>query len=83
MEMNSIAVSDEVIEEAADSLATLSPFIRTAQRKELHSFGDQRAQDIGASGISKDFQIGYELGLQAARQFLAGDPEAVIAKVNF
>jgi hypothetical protein len=58
------------IESAADSLAKLSENIKVDQEKELSSFGDVRAQAIGASGLSKDFTTGYALGLQTARTLL-------------
>ena len=59
------------IESAADSISTLDPAVAADQLKELASFGDARAQKLGASGLSKDLQIGYELGLQTARAILA------------
>jgi hypothetical protein len=79
-----LAPNVEQIESAADMLSvkgTGAPHadyprvpdaVRKSQMKELSSFGDARAIAIGASGVSKDFQIGYVLGLQAARVVLAG-----------
>jgi hypothetical protein len=61
-----------LIESAADALKDVPEFIRTDQLKELRSFGAERAQALGASGISADFQKGYELGLQTARAVLRG-----------
>jgi hypothetical protein len=58
------------IEVAADSLQDLNSFVRVSQIKELQSFGDVRAQAIGASGLSDDFKKGYELGLETARTVL-------------
>lgn len=71
-----------VIEEAADSLTRVAQSIREWQRKQLGSFGASRAQSIGASGLSEDFQVGYELGLETARVLLSGSPAAVMAKVS-
>lgn len=58
------------IESAADCLKDVSTFVRISQLKELRSFGDVRAQAIGATGLSDDFKKGYELGLQTARVVL-------------
>lgn len=77
-----IAPSTQMIEIASDSLDKVDDFIRRAQRVELASFGEERAKAIGATGLSEDFQRGYELGLQTARVFLAGNPAAIRAKVS-
>lgn len=47
--------------------------------KELEEFGDQRAIALGATGLSTDFRIGYELGLATARAWIqeAADPRAL------
>lgn len=58
MEMAVDSFKDKVLEE--DEL------------KELQSFGDARAQQLGASGLSTDFQKGYLLGLNTARVVLVG-----------
>lgn len=50
--------------------SNMPPWLRDSQRQELQSFGDQRAKDLGATGLSADFQIGYELGLATARTML-------------
>lgn len=71
-----------VIESAADSLATLSDFVRIDQLKELASFGAVRAQKIGASGLSDDFKFGYELGLQVARTVLVTNPALAMAGIK-
>ena len=42
-----------------------------AQVKELAEFGDARARELGASGLTKDFTLGYELGLATARALLS------------
>lgn len=55
------------IESAADALPKLEKWIRDDQQKELSSFGDVRAQRLGATGLSDDFRKGYELGLQVGR----------------
>lgn len=70
------------IESAADSLKTLTDFVRKDQQKELSSFGDVRAQAIGASGLSDDFRKGYELGLQTARTVVAGSAALIIKGVD-
>lgn len=70
------------IESAADSISTLTDFVRTDQQKELSSFGDVRAQRIGATGLSGDFRSGYQLGLQVARTMLAGSAILAMAHVK-
>ena len=60
------------IESAIDSLKTADPQMLASQAKELHSLGDARAQMVGATGITSDFQAGYKLGLQTARMVLCG-----------
>jgi hypothetical protein len=59
------------IESAADTLKALPEWIRTDEVKELRSFGDARAKQLGATGVSTDFEAGYVLGLQVARVILA------------
>ena len=71
------------IEMAASALPGVPPDAADAQRKELQSFGDTRAQRIGASGLSSDFVRGYELGLQTARAYLAGVPAVVEGRLDF
>ena len=70
-----------LIEMAADSLQVRNDF-RNRQLNELHAFGDVRAQSLGATGITKDFQTGYQLGLETARMYLRGNPAAVQAGVE-
>ena len=53
-----------------------------SQAKELHSLGDVRAQMVGASGVTPDFQAGYKLGLQTARMVLCGSPLLVLKGVK-
>lgn len=55
------------IESAADEVPKLEQWIRDDQQKELSSFGDARAKQLGATGLSDDFRKGYELGLQVGR----------------
>lgn len=62
------------IESAAETLKDVPDWLRKSQLKELESFGDERAQRLGATGVSADFQKGYELGLQTARTIIAGSP---------
>jgi hypothetical protein len=67
-----ITPSAELIEQAADSLVRMTPDERGGQVKELlHGFGEGRAQGMGASGLSDDFVLGFELGLQVARTFIS------------
>ena len=71
------------IEVAADSLKANSQrnlFALEDQRKELETFGESRAQTLGASGISDDFKIGYALGLQTARVMIATNPHVLAAE---
>lgn len=70
------------IEMAADSMKNLNEFVRESQMKELNSFGDARAQAIGATGLSEDFKKGYELGLQTARSVLLMSGTLVVHNVK-
>jgi hypothetical protein len=70
------------IESAADSIPNLDRAARGDQQEELTSFGDVRAQAIGASGLSKDFRAGYELGLQTARVIISESAALAIASVK-
>ena len=63
------------IESAADSLKNLPHWIHDDQLKELAAFGDARAKELGASGVSDDFKIGYLLALQTARVMIASSAE--------
>lgn len=71
-----IAPSAMFIEMGADMLGTVPEPVATSQLKELQSFGDHRAQLLGATGLSADFQKGYELGLSTARAVIAMSPAA-------
>jgi hypothetical protein len=70
------------IESAVDMLKTVPEWMRQSQLKELHSFGDARAQRLGASGVSVDFQKGYELGLQTARVIIMTSPAVMLKGVK-
>ena len=72
----------EQIEMAADNLESIPKWIQASQLKELSSFGDHRAQLMGASGLSVDFQKGYELGLRVARVVISQSMAVVIAKIK-
>jgi hypothetical protein len=76
------APSSGLIEMGADLLKSVPEFIATDQLKELSSFGDDRAKAIGASGVSPDFQKGYELGLATARTVLSNDISLILAKID-
>jgi hypothetical protein len=71
------------IEMAMDSLKHENPTWLERQQKELSSFGESRAKQLGATGLSDDFRKGYELGLEVARVYLRGNFAAVQAKVDF
>lgn len=74
------------IEAAAESLIKKEhappEWIQESQLKELHSFGDTRAQELGASGVTKDFEKGYELGLQVARTILFSNPKLILNNIK-
>jgi hypothetical protein len=70
------------IESAIDSLKSADSQMLASQAKELNSLGDARAQMVGASGITPDFQAGYKLGLQTARMALRGSPVLVIKGIK-
>jgi hypothetical protein len=67
------------IEAAQDMLKTVPDDVREDQQRELTAFGDGRARQLGASGVSTDFRKGYELGLQVVRVLIATsrDPRAI------
>jgi hypothetical protein len=71
------------IEMAMDSLKHENPTWLERQQRELSSFGESRAKQLGATGLSDDFRKGYELGLEVARVYLRGNFAAVQAKVDF
>jgi hypothetical protein len=75
------APNAEQIEMAADNLNSVPQFIQESQLKELNSFGDHRAKLIGASGLSVDFQKGYQLGLRVARVVISQSMAVVLAKI--
>jgi hypothetical protein len=56
--------------------------LKASQQKELTSFGDYRAQQLGATGLSDDFRKGYELGLSTARVILAGSAALALKGVK-
>lgn len=76
------APNAEQIEMAADNLESVPQFVRESQLKELNSFGSHRAELMGASGLSVDFQKGYELGLRVARVVISQSMAVVIAKIK-
>jgi hypothetical protein len=77
-----VAPAAMFIEGAADSLKSADPRMLSAQTKELQSFGPGRAQALGATDVSNDFQLGYQLGLQTARQILLGSPQLAMKGIN-
>ena len=72
----------ESIEGAADDLKTVDPKWLADQQTELSSFGPGRAIALGASGLSGDFRIGYELGIQTARLMVTNNAALILAKVK-
>ena len=65
------------IEQAIDTMKSpdyMPQWLQESQRKELNSLGPARAQKAGASGLTDDFRVGYELGLATARTILAESP---------
>jgi hypothetical protein len=59
----------------AEMLKRMDPQWREMQRKELIVIGTKRAQEYGASGLTVDFVVGYELGLATARAIIRGGAE--------
>ena len=72
----------QFIESAADSIKSLDAFVAAGQTKELASFGAVRAKALGASGLSDDFVLGYQLGLQTARVVIATSGALIVKGVN-
>lgn len=66
-----ISPSVMFIEMGQDHLKSLPDWLKESQQKELTSFGDYRAREVGATGLSDDFRKGYELGLSTARAIIA------------
>jgi len=62
----------------ADMLKAMDPKWREIQRKEFTVIGDARAKEYGASGLTEDFIVGYELGLATARAIIAGSAEVIL-----
>lgn len=77
-----IAPPAEFIEAAADSLAKMDALTAAAQARELGSFGDARAQAIGASGLTPDLETGYALGLAVARFVISRSAAIARAGIN-
>ena len=77
-----VAPNAEQIETAADSLKSADQKMLQAQAKELISFGPGRAEALGASSLTEDFQLGYTLGLQTARTVLAGSVALALKDVD-
>jgi hypothetical protein len=71
-----------MIESAVDSFGNVPQWLKDSQQKELTSFGDVRAQKLGATGLSDDFRKGYELGLNTARVVLAMSAALVLKGVD-
>ena len=74
------------IEAAASDILSAHPSIpdwmKKDQMSELNSFGETRAQSLGASGLSDDFKKGYELGIATARVVIAGNPKLMFAGIK-
>lgn len=66
-----IAPNAEDLEQAAGQIALVPASVMEAQMQELRAFGAVRLQRIGATGLTTDVEVGYELGLQAARVRIA------------
>jgi hypothetical protein len=77
-----IAPPAEILEEAADSWDEDSNPIMKAQVAELNSFGAVRAEKLGATGLSPDFVLGYQFGLQVARTMIMQSAAIVMAGVK-
>ncbi len=72
------------VESAAAMLKSRDSRIIAAELKEFRAMGGSRmAQAKIAAGEVTDAELGYLLGLETARAFLAGNLAAVQAKVEF
>lgn len=74
-----------MIEIAIDTMKKddyMPQWLKESQVKELQSLGDARVQAIGATGLSNDFVVGYELGLAVARTVIAMSPPLVLNGIN-
>jgi hypothetical protein len=72
----------EILEQTADVLPAVPKAVLADQLKELQSFGEERAKTVGATGLTPDFEAGYQFGVQVARQMLANSAALVLAKVE-
>lgn len=66
----------------ADMLKKMDPRSRELQRREFAVIGDARAREYGASGLTEDLTVGYELGLATARAILFGSAELVLHRAD-
>lgn len=62
----------------AERLKAMDPKWREIQRKEFRTIGEARAKQYGASGLTEDFIVGYELAMATARSMLAGSAELIL-----
>lgn len=79
-----IIPSAENIEAAVELLKTLDDGLRTDQLKELRSgMGAQEAEQLGVRRPpSKEFEAGYTLGLQTARQIVRGSTALMLKQID-
>ena len=54
-----------------------------SQQRELTSFGEERLRQLGASGLTDDVRIAYELGLQTMRALVKTSAVAQSIKLDF
>ena len=66
----------------AELLKSMDPKYREDQRKEFVDIGVKRAREYGASGLTVDLILGYELGLPTARAMIAQSGELVMKGVD-
>jgi hypothetical protein len=69
--MKAIAPGEIVIESAAGSLPTMPRELLLNQIRGLREYGPRRVRDLQVRlGVESDLEMGYLLGLQAAREVL-------------
>ncbi len=82
MKVPSMMFIESALARLKEGKRTTDPQSIVPELRELRLLGDARIQNLGASGISTDFEIGYLVGLETARIIVSGSMKLALAKVN-
>ncbi len=77
-----ISPSVMLIEMAMDSMKKREQWLIESETSEFNSLGPTRKQQIVEAAGGDPMLAGYLLGLETARMYLAGNPDAVQAGVE-